>query len=294
MSDPEIGHLRALAAVVDEGSFEQAAVALHVTASAISQRIKALETTAGRVLVQRTKPTAITDAGRRYLRLARQIGILLDDAGEHEQLAEDDRLVTVPIAVNGDSLTTWALAAIAELSDRVCFDIHREDQDHSAALLRAGTVMGAITTDAEPIQGCSVSRLGTMRYRAMASPPFVARWFSSGMTAATMARAPIVVFDRKDDLQDRFLRSRFRGPMSPPRHHIPGATDFADAIRLGFGWGMIPDLQSSAAEALGEIVDIAPGHHVDVTLYWQQWTLETPMLSAIAAAIGAAAARSLT
>jgi LysR family transcriptional regulator (chromosome initiation inhibitor) len=292
MPDLELGHLRALAAVIDEGSFELAAASLHVTPSAVSQRIKALETSVGRVLVRRTKPSEITDAGREYLRLARQIDILLGDTLGTEHPAPGE-LVTVPLAVNGDSLTTWVLPALAPLADRVSFDIHREDQDHSAALLRAGTVMAAITTDAEPIQGCSVARLGTMRYRPMANPGFRSRWFADGVTATGMEVAPMIVFDRKDDLQDEYLRRRYRNPPNPPRHHIPGSADFAEVIRLGMGWGMMPDQQIGDAERRGDLVDLDPGHHLDIVLYWQQWTLDTPILSAIATAILAAAKLSL-
>ena len=49
--------LRALHAAVDEGTFEAAARKLHITPSAVSQRIKGLETSVGRILVQRTKPS---------------------------------------------------------------------------------------------------------------------------------------------------------------------------------------------------------------------------------------------
>ena len=43
--------LSALAAVVREGSFERAALALHVTPSAVSQRIRSLEERMGCALV---------------------------------------------------------------------------------------------------------------------------------------------------------------------------------------------------------------------------------------------------
>jgi len=61
--------LRALAAVVREGSFERAAAALHVTPSAVSQRIKALEDRLGRLLVRRTVPAAATEDGAVLVRL---------------------------------------------------------------------------------------------------------------------------------------------------------------------------------------------------------------------------------
>ena len=73
-------HLRALAAAVDEGTFEAAAEVLHISGSAFSQRIKALEKDMGQVLLTRTVPVATTPAGDRVLRLARQVAVLEDDA----------------------------------------------------------------------------------------------------------------------------------------------------------------------------------------------------------------------
>jgi LysR family transcriptional regulator (chromosome initiation inhibitor) len=133
-----------------------------------------------------------------------------------------------------------------------------------------------------------------MRYRPMASPGFVARWLAKGVSEEVLGAAPVIVYDRKDDLQDQFLRARYGRAVSPPRHYIPGSADFAESIRLGFGWGMLPDQQSASREAAGQFVDIAPGEHLDVTLYWQQWTLDTPILEKIATAIRLAARASLT
>ena len=48
--------LAALAAVIREGSFERAASALHVTPSAVSQRIRSLEERVGCALVVREQP----------------------------------------------------------------------------------------------------------------------------------------------------------------------------------------------------------------------------------------------
>lgn len=285
MMDVDLRQLRALAAAVDEGSFDGAARALHVTPSAVSQRIKALEVAAGQVLLLRAKPVQVTEAGAGYLRLARQIEALTHDVGT---VAGGPPVVA--LAVNGDSLGTWVLPALAPLATSLCFDIRREDQDHSAALLREGVVMAAITTSARPVQGCTVERLGTMRYRPMASPAFVARWLPGGAGIDELARAPVLVFDRRDDLQDRYLRRRSRRRLDPPRHHIPATADFATAVRLGMGWGMLPDQQSRDPA----LVDIDPGRHVDVTLNWQQWSLRTAALDRTAEAIRAAAREYLT
>lgn len=276
-------------AVVDEGSFDAAASALHLTPSAVSQRIKSLEQSAGRVLIRRTKPTEATEAGHAYLRLARQVEALVQDVRVDVD-REERRLPTIPLAINGDSLATWVLPALAGLAGTAYFDIRREDEGRTADLLRSGTVMAAITSDASPVQGCRSTRLGTMRYRPMASPAFVTEWFAEGVDAVSLATAPVVVFDRSDDLQDAFLRQRSRRRLDPPRHHIPASSQFAEAIGLGLGWGMLPKEQSEELENAGLLVDVDPGHHVDVTLYWQQWTLNTPALEATAQAIRQAAA----
>ena len=282
----DLSQLRALAATVDEGSFEAAAAVLHLTPSAVSQRIKALETSAGRVLVQRTKPTAVTEAGESYLRLARQVTALI---AETER--QPSEVVSIPLAVGADALATWLLAVLPQLPETITVDLRREDPDHTADLLRSGAVMAAITTDARPVQGCTVTRLGVMRYRVVASRGFAARWFADGPTSDALAIAPMIVFDRKDDLQDRYLRSRGIDRSVAPRHHIPGSVEFAEAVRLGLGWGMLPDQQT---QGLPDFVDLDPAAAHDVELYWQQWSLRTPALDTVAELVGEAAAASLS
>ena len=288
----DLPQLDALAAAVDTGTFEAAARALNVTPSAISQRIRTLENSVGGVLLTRGKPVTVTAAGVPYLRLARQIEALAADAAAEAAHEKRTPFPVIPLAINGDSLATWALPALASLAGDLTFDIHREDQDHSWDLLRDGTVMAALTTEARPVQGCTSTRLGVMRYRPMATPGFVARWFGGGVTASALGRAPVVVFDRKDDIQDRYLRG-FGVEQDPPRHYVPASTEFAEAVRLGMGWAMLPDQQSTGPESRGELVELAGGTPELVELYWQQWALHTSALDRVAEAI-AAAARDLT
>ncbi|SFN42898.1 LysR family transcriptional regulator ArgP [Mycetocola miduiensis] len=289
----DIAQLQALAAAVDEGTFEAAARALHVTPSAISQRIRALENAVGGVLLQRSKPIVVTPAGISYLRLARQIEALAAEAEASAAQRATQRWPAVSMAINGDSLATWVMAALAPLANEITFDIHREDQDHSAALLRDGTVMAAITTEERPVQGCTSTRLGVMHYRAMASPSFVERWFASGVDADTLGLAPVVNFDQKDDIQHRFLRAASGATLAPPQHFVPVSADFAEAVRLGFGWAMLPDQQSRELVSRGELVELAAGQAVSVTLYWQQWALQMTALGRVADALGTAAKRML-
>src|SRR5690606_37353436 len=113
------------------------------------------------------------------------------------------------------------------------------------------------------------------------TPAFVARWFPGDQDPAAFARAPVVDFDRRDDLQTRFLRLRAGDDARPPRHYVPSSADFATAVALGLGWGLLPPQQSAALLAQGRIVRLA-GEAVGVPLFWQQWNLRSPLLAAIA------------
>ncbi|WP_129338967.1 LysR family transcriptional regulator ArgP [Cellulomonas endophytica] len=295
--DLDLAQLRALDAAVREGSLDAAARSLHVTPSAVSQRLRALEVATGRVLLVRSRPVRVTPSGEVLLRLARQVELLAADAlvelGAGTADGVPAAVPTLPLAVNADSLATWLLPALAPLAGTVALELHREDQEHTAALLRAGTVVAAVTADPDPVAGCSVTRLGVMRYRPMAAAGGARRWFPDGPTPEALARAPVVVFDRKDELQHRYLRPRLPAGARPPTHVVPSSADYLAAVRLGLGWGMLPDLQSAPDEASGALVDLDPDGAVDVGLHWQQWRLRSPALDAVAAAVVAAAHRHL-
>jgi LysR family transcriptional regulator, chromosome initiation inhibitor len=273
----DLEQLRTLRAVVEQGTLDAAATALHVTPSAVSQRLKALETAAGQVLLVRSKPARATPAGETVLRMARQVELLAaDTSAELARTGEPPRLA---VAVNADSMATWFLPAIAPLTGEVAIELHREDEANTVRLLRAGTVVAAITYDAAPVSGCTVTPLGTMRYRPMASKAFARRWLPDGPTAGALAAAPMMVFDLDDALQTEYLLSRSPGA-DPPQTMVPSSSDFVKAIELGMGWGMVPDLQRSA-----KLVELEPGAETDVALYLQRWRLRTPSLDLLAGAI---------
>ncbi|WP_129666304.1 LysR family transcriptional regulator ArgP [Phytoactinopolyspora endophytica] len=332
----DLAHLAAFAAVVEEGSFELAARRLHVTPSAVSQRVKALESRMGRVLVRRTRPSRPTEAGQVLVRLAGQVALL-----ENEAVAEVSgdavrgeavggsggaavrRPLRTPVAVNADSLATWFLPALAAVpvEHAVAFDIRQEDQDHSVALLRDGSVMAAVTAESRPVQGCRAESLGSMRYLAVASPAYHRRYFtrdaggddvdgaggdggrarpvdglsraSDGLPAEAFAAAPMLVFNRKDALQQRFVQSVTGQTLDPPVTYLPSSQGFAEAARLGLAWGMVPEQMARPAIASGELVELVEGRWLDVPLYWQRWRLESRALAALTAAVTDAAASAL-
>jgi LysR family transcriptional regulator, chromosome initiation inhibitor len=278
----DAGQLAALAAVIEYGSFDAAAVRLHVTPSAVSQRIKSLEQRVGQVLVVRDKPCAATSAGVPLLRLAAQTALL-----ESEVLAEmgggPAERTRIALAVNADSMATWFTAMFTQLPD-VLFDIRIEDQDHSARLLRQGEVMGAVTTERTPVTGCQVHPLGVMRYRPVASAAYIERFLPDGFIADAVAGAPCLAWNRDDSLQDRLVRKAFRRNIVRPTHFVPTAEGFGAAARAGLGWGMFPE--SLVDGSLSRVTE----HYLDVPLFWQCWKLDSPTVNATTDAVKSTAA----
>ncbi|WP_420118776.1 LysR family transcriptional regulator ArgP [Micromonospora sp.] len=280
-------------AVVTHGSFDAAARAMNVTPSAVSQRIKALEQAVGQVLVRRSRPCVPTAAGAPLVRLGGQVALLEQEALDAARGTLGDGTRTrVAVVVNADSLAGWFLPALTAVPD-VLADLRTDDEGHTARLLRDGTVMAAVTTERVAVQGCRVLRLGAMRYLAVAAPALHAACFADRDPATVFPTATMIRFDRKDTLQHRFARTLTRRDVDPPTHFVPGTAAFTEAVRLGLGWGLLPEAVARPDLAAGRLVEIAAGRHLDVPLYWQYWRLESTALAALTAAVRAAASTAL-
>lgn len=271
MFDP--AQLAALSAVLRTGSFDRAAQLLHVTQSAISQRVRQLEEQVGTSLVVRSQPCRATEAGERLFRHAEEVRLLEQGVRRDLGLAstgaeETGAWPSLRIAVNADSLATWFLPAMAEVGG-VLFDLVIDDQDHSADWLKRGEVRAAISGSAKPVQGCDCRPLGALRYLATASPEFILRWFGDEpVTAARLAQAPVITFNAKDRLQTRWAEQTLGVSTTGPSHWLPSSHAFVDAAIAGLGWGMNPENLAAAALADGRLQELVAGKPLDVPLYW--------------------------
>jgi LysR family transcriptional regulator (chromosome initiation inhibitor) len=285
-----LSQLDALVAIADGGSFEAAARQLHVTPSAVSQRIRALEEAAGQVVVSRGTPCRPTAHGERLVQLGRQTRLLYDEA--RAELSAQSA-VDVPVAVNADSLATWFRDVLAEAAgwDATAVILHVEDQAYSQDLLRRGDVLAAVTSNPGTVQGCSIEPLGALRYVPAAAPAFAERWH--GERGPDWQAMPMVIFNDKDDLQGQQLDRLGVRQRPAVVHQVPAAADFYEAIRLGLGWGMVSLLQAHADLAAGHLVRLSPDV-LDVPLHWQRWRLQAPRLIALTEAVRRAAGRHLS
>ena len=269
--------LDCLAALADHGGFEAAAQRLAITQSAVSQRLRALEAQIGQPLVVRSRPLRLTEPGKVLLRFARQLQALRADVSRElgVQPSVSERL---PVAVNADSLATWVLPALdALVHDGLVLELVVDDQDFTHDWLRQGEVLGCVSTVSRALKGCRVVPLGVMHYVAVASPDFVAQALQgtpAGLNAATFSQVPFLVFNRKDDMQ-RLWVSRAFG-ISTARlksRYVPSSEACVRAALMGWGVGVMPELQVRPLLDSGALIALRPEVTVPVALHWHQWRL---------------------
>lgn len=274
--------VEAFAAVIEEKGFDRAAQRLHITQSAVSQRIRLLEGHCGHILVQRISPPRPTEAGIALLRHFSQVRHLEEDLLSLSAPHPSGQSTSLALGVNADSLATWFLPAVRPFLEcrKVVLDLHVDDQDRTHRLLQEGKVLGCVTNRDRPLQGCRRIGLGLMEYILCASPAFSSAWFPAGFCLAAAERAPIIRFNRQDGLNDQLFRLLFgtAPPPDAPTFFVPSSESFVDFISTGSCYGLVPRLQAGRLLAAGELIDIAPGSRLEVPLFWHCWNLRSDLL----------------
>lgn len=297
--DPDA--LECLAAIVEEGGFERAAQRLSITQSAVSQRLRALEAQVGTVLIVRSRPLKPTSAGRLLLKHTKQMRLLRADLERDlKELApsstggarEEER---ISIAINADSIATWALPALNDLARQgLPMEIITDDQDFTQEWLREGQVLGCVTTLKQALRGCKVVPLGAMRYIAVAQPGFAKERFPQGLTQHNFREAPFIAFNRKDDMQAEFMSKCFGlKRVTLNQLFVPSSEGQVRAVLAGWGVSVVPELLARGLLAQGELVNVTPSCSLPIQLYWHCWNLESEVLDALTAALTQAAATQL-
>ena len=296
---PEL--LECLATLVDEGGFEKAAKRLSITQSAVSQRLRTLETQAGTILIVRSRPLRATPAGRLILKHTKQMRLLRADLehdlrnlspGSSGNALEDDR---ISIAVNADSIATWALPAFdAVVQQGFSLEIIADDQDFTQEWLREGQVLGCVTTLKKALRGCKVVSLGAMAYVAVANQNAIKRFCPDGLSPHNFRKMPFIAFNRKDDLQAEFISRIFR--LKNVRLNqclVPSSEGQVRAALSGWGATVVPELLVRPLLVSGALINLTPEADLRVSLYWHCWNLDSPVLHTLTAAVTSAAAKTL-
>jgi len=265
--------LSALAAVIEQAGFERGAQVLGLSQSAVSQRIKLLEARIGQPVLVRATPPSPTEIGRRLLNHVQQVRLLERDLqSQVPALDEEGTPERLRIALNADSLATWWAQAVGDFcaEHQLLMDLVVEDQDVGLKRMRAGEVAACLCGSEQPVAGARSQLLGAMRYRALASPAFIARNFPDGVSAEKLVKSAALVFGPDDFLQHRYLA--LLGVQSGFEHHLcPSSEGFIRMIEAGLGWGLVPELQVRDQLQRGVLRELAPERYIDVPLYWHHW-----------------------
>ena len=297
--DPDA--LECLAAIIEEGGFERAAQRLSITQSAVSQRLRALEAQVGTVLIVRSRPLKPTQAGQLMLKHAKMMRLLRADLERDlRELApsstgggrEEER---ISVAINADSIATWALPALNPLAQGgLPIEIIADDQEFTHEWLREGQVLGCVTSLGQALRGCRMEPLGTMDYVAVASAAYAAEHCPKGLNAHNFHRMPFVAFNRKDHLQHEFVARAFGlSRVMLKQLFVPSSEGQIRAVRAGWGASVVPELGVRELIASGELVNLAPRHRLGVALYWHCWNLSSDVLEALTMALRESARRCL-
>ncbi len=297
--DPDA--LECLAAIIEEGGFERAAQRLSITQSAVSQRLRALEAQVGTVLIVRSRPLKPTQAGQLMLKHAKMMRLLRADLEKDlKELApsstgggrEEER---ISVAINADSISTWALPALSPLAQGgLPIEIITDDQEFTHEWLREGQVLGCVTSLGQALRGCKMEPLGTMDYVAVAAANFAARHCPKGVNAHNFHKLPFIAFNRKDHLQHSFVEQAFGlQRVMLKQLFVPSSEGQIRAVRAGWGVSVVPELGVRELLDSGELVNVTPRHRLGVALYWHCWNLSSDVLDALSGALRGAAAQSL-
>ena len=273
--------IEAFAKVVSEGGFERAAKVLFITQSAVSQRIRQLEDQSGQLLLTRSSPPQPTEAGRVLLKHYQQVKLLEEGLSAELTAADEQGPTSLAIGINADSLASWFIEAIEPLLRQfnLLIDLRVDDQEQTHSFLREGEVVGCISNESKPLQGCRVEHLGIMPYRLLATPAFIERWFSNGLSLRAAEKAPAVIFNRKDRLHYLFLEKQLGGlPDALPCHYIPTPEQFLQVIANGYCYGMVPDWQSVELRNSGSLQELVTNAVFPVELFWHCWNLQSAAL----------------
>jgi LysR family transcriptional regulator, chromosome initiation inhibitor len=275
-------HSEAFLAVAESGSFEQAALRLNITASAVTLRVQTLEKQLGQVLIIRERPCKVTQAGQEVLLFLQHHRLMEQNLIQNLQgQSTQSQFFKLNIASNADSLTTWLLPTIQQtlITEKIVINLKIDDQTQTHHLLEAGLVNACISTEPKAMKGCEAIHLGKMNYQMVATPTFIEKYLPQGVHREILRHTPAVIFNDKDQVHAEVLQQLFGlMPSSYPCHFIPSTNSFVDAILLGLGYGMVPEMQIQKELATGQLLEILPKARTDIHLYWHHWKQQSKQL----------------
>ncbi|MDC7242157.1 MAG: ArgP/LysG family DNA-binding transcriptional regulator [Spirochaetales bacterium] len=273
----EYRQLEALGAVIEYGGFDRAAEVLGLTQSAVTHRVKGLETYVGKPLVVRSNPPVPTEAGIPFYSHFKKMRLLEDDL--KEVTGETGSRAPLALGVNASTLTSWFNPVLRKIMGAAMVDLHIGESLVVHDLLQQGTLAGCISIRSKASRGCSVEHLGDLVLRCTASREFRKRHFPGGLTLDAMLKAPAVLFHPESQMLRMFQKNVLGlAPFDVPCHFIPSQTECLNVISEGLAYGFLPEMVFHKHQADRGLIDLSPMGPTIIPQYWHRWGIESELL----------------
>ncbi|EPZ49683.1 transcriptional regulator, ArgP family [Bacteriovorax sp. BAL6_X] len=260
--------LRALQLVIELQSFELASKALGISQPAVSQRIQSFESYVGSKLLVRMAPYTATKSGEEYLNLLRKVMSLEAEIIHNKQIRP-----IIKLAINRDSLDLYFLEALGnkDLASKITLQIIADDQDNTLNYLKSGQVDMCISSSEKSLPSHNSIFLGSMKYSLVCSKGFYKEFFKDGVNKTTLANAPLVVFDKYDKVQHKYLKDNFGIDSFTRINNLPSVSSFKKAVTSGFGYGLLPYMDIEKELKSQKLIQMNPSMDFNIPLYLHHW-----------------------
>lgn len=274
---------------IEEKGFDNAAKKLGITQSALSQRIKTLENDLGTLLITRTSPPVPTNVGRKLLTHFRKVSFLKSELDNKFNPENKKKYQLVSLATDTDCLSTWFYPVIERMKNKhnILCEVKLESGTGIIGLLKAGEVMGCISTDPKAIQGCSATCIGEVEYCLAATPSFSDKYFHNGFNREVINRTPAIISNGTDGYLSKILQRFYNFSINEvPCIHIPSLEIKMKLILNDTGYGVIPIFKKNHLIDSGQICPLNHSHSMIVKLYWHRWRIKSVSLDYLSNEIG--------
>ncbi len=261
----ELRHLRSLRAIHEQGGLARAAEVLHLTQSALSHQIKALEEQAGvELFLRRTKPLRLSAAGMRLLRTAERVLPLIEAAEAEFRAVELGRAGRLHMAMECHHCFDWLLPVLDQFRrawPEVDLDIRSSLALKALPALQRGQVDMVISSDPEDIAGITFQPLFDYAPTMVvaAGHPLAAKGYAE---PTDLAGETLITYPMERPRLDVF--SQFLDPAGVEPAHVRQVEQTAIALMLiasGRGVAVMPDWVLRAQARNPELALLPLGRH---------------------------------
>ena len=270
-----INQVRAFIAVVDHGSFSEAARATGLSQPAVTMQIQGLESDLGATLLERRyRKVELTEAGRALLPFARRVMAELDEARTEIERLSDSVGGHLELAVSttpGQYILPRLLGSFLRTYPEVSVSLRVYDSADVVARVEAGEAHLGMT--GARISGAKVEyeEMGTDQLLMICPPdsPLAGR---PNVLLAEVAEQPFIVRENGSGTRMVFEQALRDGGIDPLELNVVmelGTSEaIVNAVEGGMGVGVVSHWMADKALALGTVAQVvAPGFPVSRPFY---------------------------